>query len=58
MNGGFTRGLIVGSLIGTSIGMMMPDMKHSKARKRMMRNGRNMLRKSGNIISDMVDVFR
>lgn len=59
MQNGFTRGLIIGSIIGASISMMMdPDVMKSKNRKRMMRVGRNFLRKSGHIIGDVVEMFR
>jgi hypothetical protein len=33
-------------------------MMSSRTKKRMMRGGRNLLRKSGNIISDVADLFR
>jgi len=57
--GGFTKGLIIGGLIGTSIGMMMgPDMMKSRTRKKLMRNGRNMIRRSGNLISDVIEMIR
>lgn len=59
MHRGFTRGLIIGGIIGASVSMMMgPDMMKNRTRKRMMRSGRNMLRKSGNLVEDIVDMFR
>jgi len=59
MNGRFAKGVIVGSIIGASISMMMdPDMMKARNRRRMIRNGRNFIRKSGHIINDIVDVFR
>ena len=59
MNGGFTRGLIIGSIIGASVSMMMnPDMMKGRNRRRMMRNGRNMIRKSGTLISGLVEMLR
>ena len=59
MNGGFSKGLFIGSIIGASVSMMMnKDMMHSRSRRRLMRTSRNFLRKSGNIISDVVDAFR
>jgi len=59
MQNGFAKGLIIGGLIGASVSMAMNNggMK-SKTRKKLMRTGRNMMRKSGNIIADMMDVFR
>lgn len=59
MNNGFTKGLLVGSIIGASISMMMnPDMMAGRNRKKMMRNGRSFLRRSGHIIGDVVDMLR
>jgi gas vesicle protein len=59
MNGGFTKGVIIGSIIGASVSMAMdPGMMKARNRRRMMRNGRNFLRKSGDIINDVVDIFR
>lgn len=59
MQNGFTRGLIVGSIIGASVSMMMnPDMMRNSTRKRLMRNSRNLLRRSGGILGDVVEMFR
>ncbi len=58
MRMGFTKGFIIGSIVGASIAMMNPDMVNKKTRKRMIRNGRNFLRKSGDIIGDVMDMFR
>lgn len=59
MNGGFTKGLVVGSIIGASVSMLMNnDRMRPRNRRKMMRTGRMLLRKSGGIISDVVDAFR
>lgn len=58
MRGSFTTGLIVGSIIGASMGMMMDDGNMKKGRKRMMKNGKNVLRSSSDLISDVVSIFR
>lgn len=59
MNSGFTRGLIVGSILGASVSVMMnADKMNGRAKRRMMRNGRDLLRRSGGIIGDMVGLFR
>lgn len=59
MSGGFTRGLIIGSLIGASVSLMMdPNMAHSRTRKKMMKAGRNFFRKSGGVIGDLIDIIR
>lgn len=60
MQNGFSRGLFIGSIIGASVSMMMrnSDMMNPRSRKRMMRNSRSFLRRSGSIIGDVVDIFR
>ncbi|NJD03283.1 MAG: YtxH domain-containing protein [Ruminiclostridium sp.] len=59
MSGGFTRGLVVGSILVASVGMIMNnDMMRPRNRKKMFRTGRTLLRKSSGIISDVVDAFR
>jgi len=55
----FTKGMLIGSIIGASISMMMnSEMMNPKARKRMMKTGRTFLKRSGGIIGDVVDIFR
>ena len=59
MRNGFTTGLIVGSMIGASVSMMVsPEMMKSRNRKKMIKAGRNFIRKSGSLIGDVVDLFR
>jgi hypothetical protein len=59
MHRGFTKGLVWGSLIGASISMAMgSDMMRPSTRRRMMRTGRTFMRKSGGIISDVLDIIR
>jgi hypothetical protein len=58
MYNGFAKGLVVGGLIGASVIMMKPDLVKSRTRKRMMRSGRTLFRKSGTIIGDVIDLFR
>jgi gas vesicle protein len=59
MRSGFTRGIIIGSIIGASVSMMMdPDMMKGRNRRKMMRSGKSLLRKSGSMLGDVVDMFR
>lgn len=59
MQRNFTRGFIVGGIIGASVSMMMnTDMMKNSTRRRMMRNSRSFLRRSGSVIGDVVDMFR
>jgi len=58
MSNGFTKGMVIGSIIGASVGMMMRNDPRQRSRKRMMRTGRILLRRSGDILSNVVDVLR
>jgi gas vesicle protein len=59
MRNGFMKGVMIGGLVAASVGLMMnTDMMSGRTRKRMMRSGKNLLRKSGHIISDVADLFR
>lgn len=59
MRGGFTRGLVIGGLIGASIGMIKnSDMMKPRSRRRMMRTGRNMIRRTSHALGDVIDLLR
>jgi len=59
MRSGFTKGLIVGGIIAASVSAVMSsDMMNGKSRRRMMKNGRSFIRRSGSVIGDVVDMFR
>lgn len=59
MRSRFTRGLLIGGLIGASISMLTnSEGMRSNKNRRMMKAGRNLLRKSGNVVEDVVDLFR
>lgn len=59
MENGFIKGLVVGGLIGASVSMMMePGIMSGRNKRRMMKTGRNLLRRSGSFIGDVVDIFR
>lgn len=59
MQNGFIKGVMVGGIIAASVSMMMTsDMVKPRTKKRIMRNGRSLLRKSSSIIGDVADMFR
>lgn len=59
MLNGFTKGLLIGSILGTSIGVMMDtSMMKRRNRRKMMKAGRSFLRRTGNIIGAVVEAFR
>jgi len=58
MRGGFTRGMLIGSVIGASIGVMMEGDGMKKRRVRMVKNGKRMARASSDLIDNFTDIFR
>jgi gas vesicle protein len=60
MRNGFVKGVMIGGMVAASVGLMMnSDMLMSnRTKKRMMRSGKHLLRKSSNIIGDVADLFR
>lgn len=49
----------MGGLVAASIGFMMnSDMMSGRTKKKMIRSGRHILRKTGNIMSEVADLFR
>ena len=58
MRGGFTKGMIVGSIIGISMSMMMDTGDMSKRKRRMLKNGRSVFRSSSDLINDVARMFR
>lgn len=58
MKGGFTSGLIAGTIIGAAmVALINPEM-NTKGRKRIIRNGRNFMRNTGHLVGDVIDMFR
>jgi hypothetical protein len=58
MRGGFTRGMLIGGVLGASIGVMMEGDGMKKRRVRMMKNGRKMVRASSDLIDNFTGIFR
>lgn len=59
MNSRFTKGLMLGSIIGTSLGIMMnPDIISGRSRRKAMRTGKRFLRSSSHVIGNVVDMLR
>lgn len=58
-NNGFARGMIIGSMIGASVGIAMnSDVMGSKSKRRMKRRGMDLMRKSGSILTDVISLLR
>ena len=59
MHKGFVKGMVIGGLVGASVSMMMnSDMMSSRSGRKMMRRGKSLIRKTGNIICDVAYLFR
>lgn len=59
MRNGFMKGMMVGGIVAASIGFMMnSDMMSGRTKRKMIRGGKNLLRKTGSVISDVADLFR
>jgi len=57
MRGGFSKGMIIGSILGASVGMMMEG-DGMRRRRRMVKNGRRIMRASSDVIDNITDMFR
>lgn len=58
MKNGFTSGMLIGGIVGATMSMMMNhDIDMHKTKKRMMRMGRNMYKRSRRIVSDISDMM-
>ncbi|NMB97796.1 MAG: YtxH domain-containing protein [Clostridiaceae bacterium] len=59
MGNGFTKGVIIGGLIVASISLAMNNnLMSTRGRKRMMKSGKRLLKRTGNMVSDITGVFR
>ena len=59
MRNGFMKGVMIGGLVAVSVGFMMnTDIMSNRTRRKMVRSGRNFVRKASNVICDAVDLFR
>ncbi|HEX2928034.1 MAG TPA: YtxH domain-containing protein [Ruminiclostridium sp.] len=55
----FTKGLVIGGLIGASISVLTnPEVVDPRMRRRMMRSGRKILHRSNNMLGEMMEMFR
>lgn len=55
----FTKGMLIGGIVGASLSMMMnSDMYSKRNRRKTMKKGMRLIKRSGGIISDVTDIFR
>jgi gas vesicle protein len=58
MRNGFTSGIVLGGIVGATMSMIInKDINMDKTRKRMMRIGKNVYKKSRRMVSDIADMF-
>lgn len=55
MNGKFVRGITTGAIIGVTAGMMMAPQMSRGTRKRLRRNGRNVLNTAEEVYDTLMD---
>lgn len=59
MRNGFVKGVMVGGIVAASVGFMMnTDMISGRTKRKMIRGGRNLLRKTGHIMNEVSEMFR
>ncbi len=55
----FTKGLVIGGLIGASISVLTnPEVVDPRMRRRMMKSGRKIIHRSNNMLGEMIQMFR
>lgn len=55
----FAKGVVIGGLIGASISILTnPEIVDPHMRKKMIKSGRKIMRKSNHVLGDMVHMFR
>lgn len=59
MRNSFMKWMLIGGLLGASAGMIVGSNPKSRSiRHKLMKNGRHLLRHSGETINDIVSIFR
>lgn len=58
MSYGFTKGILIGGVIGASIALIKPTVMDQRGRKRMMKNSKSLVRRSSGVISDVLNIIR
>ena len=55
----FARGMVIGGLIGASISVLTnPEIIDPHMRRKMIKSGRKIVRRSSNVFGDMINMFR
>ena len=55
----FARGMVIGGLIGASISILTnPDIIDPHMRKKMIKSGKKIVRRSKNVLGDVIHMFR
>lgn len=55
----FAKGILIGGLIGASISILTnPDIVDPHMRRRLIKSGKKIVRRSGNVFDDMIHMFK
>lgn len=55
----FAKGMLIGGLIGASLSVLTnPEIVDPRTRRRLIKSGKKIVRRSGNVFEDMVHMFR
>ncbi len=55
----FAKGILIGGLIGASISVLTnPEIVDPHMRRRLIKSGKKIVRRSGNVFGDMIHMFR
>jgi len=52
----FTRGIIAGTILGMTLGIMFPTKNVMKMGRRVFRNGKGIVRRAGSMLDNMIDI--
>ena len=52
----FTRGIIAGTILGMTLGIMFPTKNVMKMGRRVFRNGKGLVRRAGSMLDNMIDI--
>ncbi len=55
----FAKGILIGGFIGASISVLTnPEIVDPHMRRRLIKSGKKIVRRSGNVFGDMIHMFR
>lgn len=58
MKNGFTKGFLAGGLVASAMMTIMSSRTTKGSKRKMLRNGRNLVASAGRLADDLVDMFK